>query len=336
MNSSSSTTSLSKQMSNAAGRHILMFTPEIDTLKSNNGSGAWNDLSTVIRKATDNDEVGQMYMSSESFSCSVKTYLNILMEAQPRTMRKFFNINNVENGLVDRVNFFELSDNTGMEEVFMRRMSEADEKRIDSILDAMFSIGTVVRPAEKDENGVVIEPPVLERIEVFLPRTLKALGKWSKRHQDHYIQSQTNPAEDHFMRRAKQTGIKAALLGYMTSGMKETTAVVKFAEWAAEYDLKMHIYLFGKTWNKLLKADIQAKEDNDTFAQTVDSTNLFDQLPSEFSVHEVVALEHQYGISDSNPNQKVARWRKRGLLEDTGKHDGTCKIYKKLKDKIAA
>ncbi len=331
-----SLTSLTKQMSNAAGRHILMFTPEIDTLKSNNGSGAWNDLSTVIRKATDNDEVGQMYMSSESFSCSVKTYLNILMEAQPRTMRKFFNVNNVENGLVDRVNFVELPDNTGMEEVFMRCMSEAEEKRIDNILDSMFSVGTVVRPAQKDDKGVVIEPPVLERVEISLPRTLRALGKWCKRHQDHYMQSQTNPAEDHFMRRAKQTGIKAAMLGYMTSGMKETMAVVRFAEWAAEYDLRMHIYLFGKTWNKLLKADIQAKEDNNTFAQTVDSANLFDELPAEFSVHEVVALERQHGITDSNPNQKLMRWRKRGLLKDTGKLDGQCKVYKKVKNKIAA
>lgn len=329
-----SMTSITKQMSNAAGRHILIFTPEIDTLKTSNGSGAWDDLTTVIRKSTDNDEIGQMYMSSESFSCKVKTFLNMLIEAQPSTMRAFFTQKNVNNGLVDRVNFVELPDNTGMEEVFMRQMSEKDRKTVDDILDHLFNIGNVVEEEERDEDGVIIKPAKVERVEVQLPRTLKAMDAFTERHRNHYNESQTNPAEDHFRRRARQTGIKAALIAYGTSGMHETTKVVKFAEYMAEFDYQMHMYLFAKQWNKQYHEDkkVQAECEQSAAANEI---NIFAELPDEFTSQLLLNIETRYGIPDKNPRRKINNWVDNGWAKDTKRMQGRFKIFCKNKDKKA-
>lgn len=304
-----SMTSLSVQMENARGMHLLQFTPEIDTLKASNGSGAWNDLSTVFRKALDNDNFGQIYMSGESHCCNVPVYLNQLIEAQPETMKEFFNHKNVTNGLVSRVIVVQLPDNTGCRKTKVKRMSDFERENVQRTLDYLESIGVESEPATLDEEGNVVKAGLCERQLLKLPRSRKALKMWGILHQDNYLKSQENPAEDHFFRRAAMLGFHAAMVAYMCSGCKETKEVIDFALWVAEYTLQSQLQHFGNVYNSLHAKRIETQTDEVIRISEVSKFKLLDHLPEEFTVKDINLVCQQHGKMLKNPHQKIARWK---------------------------
>lgn len=311
-----SMTSLSLQLENAHGMHLLQFTPEIDTLKSSNGSGAWNDLSTVFRKAFDNDNIGQIYMSGESHCCNVPVYLNQLIVAQPETQKSFFNKNNVLNGLVSRVIFCELPDNTGCRKLKIKKMSDFERNNVERVIEELTKIGKVVSPAETDEEGNEIKPAVIERRELKLPRCRKALKAWGIEHQDHYLKNQDNPAEDHFFRRAAVIGFHAAMVAYMCNGCKESREVIDFALWVAEYVLQSQLFQFGNTYNALATKRHETKADEIIQMASVSKVDVFGMLPDEFTVDDLKRIYAEQGKSLKNPHNKISCWRKTGMITE--------------------
>lgn len=311
-----SLTSLSVQLENAGGHHLMQFTPEIDTLKSSNGSGAWNDLSTVFRKAFDNDNIGQIYMSGESHCCNVPVYLNQLIEAQPEMLKQFFNKNNVLNGLVSRVLFCELPDNTGCRKVKVKKMSDFEQSVVERTIEYLRTIGTVVTPAEHDEEGNEIAPAVIERKEIKLPRSRKALKAWGTSHQDHFLKNADNPAEDHFFRRASVIGFHAAMVAYMCNGCKESKEVVDFALWVAEFVLQSHLLHFGNTYNGLYQKRVEAKADEIIQITSVSKLDVFGALPEEFCVEDLKRVYANNHKSIANPHKKISFWKQAGMITE--------------------
>lgn len=311
-----SMTSLSVQLENANGMHLLQFTPEIDTMKASNGSGAWNDLSTVFRKALDNDTMGQIYMSGESHCCNVPVYLNQLIEAQPETMKEFFNKKNVINGLVSRVIMVELPDNTGCRKVKVKKMSDFEWSNVQNTIRYLQNIGIISVPAELDEDGNEIKPAVRERQLLKIPRSRKALKLWGIRHQNHFLKSQENPAEDHFFRRAALIGFHAAMVAYMCNGCKESKEVVDFALWVAEYTLQSQLLHYGNMYNSIHNKRLENRTDEVIQLSETVKFDLLTALPQEFTVEDITRICNENRKQLKNPYLKISRWKKAGFVKE--------------------
>lgn len=311
-----SMTSLSTALENARGQHLMLFTPEIDTLKSSNGSGAWNDLSTVFRKAIDNDLLGQIFVSAESHCCNVPVYLNMLIEAQPETLHAFLGKRNVLNGLDSRCMVVELPDSTGCRKLKVKKMSDFEWANVLAVIKQLQQVGQVVREAEYDEEGNLLTPRVVERQVLSLPRTRKALERWGLGHQDHFLQTQENMSEDHYFRRAKMLGFHTAMVAYMCSGCKETRAVTDLALWVAEYTLQSQMLHFGPIYNELYHKRVETRADSIIAINQISRFNLYDALPSEFTTATMVEVMKSHGRTLVNPHNNIRRWQKNGMIEE--------------------
>jgi len=311
-----SMTSLSVQLENARGHHLLMFTPEIDTLKSSNGSGNFNDLSTVFRKAPDNDLLGQIFVSAESHCCNVPVRLNMIIQAQPETLNEFLGPRQILNGLDTRCIIVDLPDSTGCRKLKVKKMSDFEWKNVMDTIHYLEQIGQVTKEAEYDEEGNLISPREMDRQIISLPRTRKELERWGIGHQDHYLQSQENPAEDHYFRRAKMLAFHAAIVAAMCCRCHDSKVVTDFALWVAEYILQSQMLHFGKTYNSMYqKRQDQHVEDVIAINQ-LQSFNLFDALPQEFTSDTMHMVMQQHGRTLSNPYNNTHRWLKNGMIEE--------------------
>lgn len=325
-----SMTSLSTQLENAKGKHLMLFTPEIDTLKSSNGSGSWNDLSTVFRKAIDNDNLGQIFVSAESHCCNVPVHMNMLIEAQPETFREFMSKRNISNGLDSRCVVAELPDSTGCRKLKVKKMSEFEWKNVMDTVHYLQQIGHVVEEAEYDEEGNLVKPEVMERQIISLPRTRKALDRWGLAHQDHFLQTQENPAEDHYFRRAKAAGFQAAIVAAMCSGCRDTRQVTDFALWVAEYTLQSQLLNFGKTYNLMHQKRQEQRTDDIIAINQISNFNLFDTLPQEFTTADMVEIMQQNGRTLANPYNNVRRWLKNDMIEEVPSNTPTKRWRKRV------
>ena len=311
-----SLTSMSFVLEHSHKKHLMLFTPEIETLKGNSGSGAWNDLSTVFRKAFDNDEVGQLFMSGESRACNVPIYLNMLIEAQPETCDAFFNQKNVINGLNSRVVMVDLPDTTGCRKTKVKRMSDLDRRNVKSTIDYIRSLGVKVQDEEYDEEGNKVQDAEWERLVINLPHTRKKLDLWADSHQNHYLRTQANPAEDALCRRAKAIGLRAALVATAVSHCKETHKVSEFALWVAEYTLQSQLLHFGQSYNELKQKRDQKRIDTTIAFNEKATVSIFDELPSVFTTSDIRSVKQKHGMGCSNPNKTVSDWLKAGFVEE--------------------
>lgn len=327
-----SMTSLSVHMENAKGRHLFLHTPEIDTLKTSNGSGSWNDLSTVFRKAHDNDRFGQLYMSSESHCTDVEVFLNMLIQAQPETMESFFNEKNVLNGLVSRVIFCDMPDTLGQRRAKVKKLSAFEMKNINHCIDLLEKMGVVKEEAEYDDEGNLVKEAVMERQVIQIPRVRKALRELQQKHQDHYVLTQENPAEDIFSRRAAAIGFRAGMVAYVTSGMKETKAVIDFAVWVAEYTLQSLLLHFGDVFNRNYHKRQETHTDKVIAINRVSNFSLYDAIPSEFTVEDIQKARRNNGLSElHNPWKTTKMWVEKGWTERVWT-DGKKKVWRKKRE----
>lgn len=322
-----SMTSLSTQLENAHGKHLLLFTPEIDTLKTSNGSGAWNDLSTVFRKAIDNDLLGQIFVSAESHCCNVPVYMNMLIEAQPETLRDFLCKRNILNGLDSRCIVVELPDSTGCRKLKVKKMSSFEWNNVIDTVHQLQQIGHVAVEPEYDAEGNQLTAGEVERQVLSLPRTRKALERWGIEHQNHFLQSQENVAEDHYFRRAKMLGFHAAMVAYMCSGCRDTHAVTEFALWVAEYTLQSQLLHFGPTYNSLYQKRQDQHADSIIAINQASRFNLFDVLPTQFSIATINETLQQHGRTLANPYNYIHRWLKAGMIEEELTSGTTKKVW---------
>lgn len=303
-----STTSLSIILGINHGQHALLFTPEIETLKSSNGSGGWNDLSTIFRKAIDNDPAGQLYRSAESYCTEQPIYLNLLIQAQDETMEAFFTRNNVNNGLVSRVFFVKLPDDLGCERKKMKKMSPFAQANVNRVIEHLKNVGVVTEEAQYDEDGMLVKPEVKERQIISLPRTRRALREFDQRHREHFLQNQENVAEDHFRRRAAMLGFHAGIVAYLCCGDKETDEVVDFALWVAEYTIQSQMLHFGHIVNESASKREKKYADRIIAINSLSQFNLYEALPKEFGIADINQLQQAQGQHLQNPYNKIKRW----------------------------
>ncbi len=137
-----SNTSLSMLLDNARGQHLIQVTPEIDSMAKCN-KNTWSSMDDILRKAYDNDAIGQYYMSDNSHKSNAAAFINVMMTGTPSAMYNY--LNNVEGGLVSRFCFATLPDSYGRVVEAMGNFSDETRELI------MRDVELLMREGESEE-----------------------------------------------------------------------------------------------------------------------------------------------------------------------------------------
>lgn len=125
---------------------------------------------------------------------------------------------------------------------------------------------------------------------------------------------------DVYRRRAGVIGFRCGVVAMLLSG-KENNACVDFAVKMAEYTLQQQVKFFGP----LLSKQCQNAQDNSQ--QTSVNTNIYDQLPSPFTLDNLRRLKGSE-YSDNALYTMVCRWKKEGWVEKVSKNSWTKNLTK--------
>ena len=111
-------------------------------------------------------------------------------------------------------------------------------------------------------------------------------------------------AIDAFYKRAGVMGYRAAAIAYILNNNKETSNVVDFGLWVADYVLQQQVAMWGSY--------IENAEQMDTSTPVA---NLFQELGEEFSRKDLVNLRIIHG-QGTNVRTIIMRWKKAGMIEE--------------------
>lgn len=117
-----------------------------------------------------------------------------------------------------------------------------------------------------------------------------------------------NPAIDTFYKRSAVMGFRAGGIVYILNGYKETSLVVDFALWVADYVLQQQVSMWG------------AYLENAQSMQSANPVaNLYKELPDEFTREELTNLRILSGKSD-NVRMIISRWKKANMIREVEKN----------------
>lgn len=279
-----SVASLLKRLAQAKGMHLISVTDEIDTVRKTNKAGAWSEKTDIYRHAFDNGEYGQDYLSENSFSGIYKVMYNTVSGGTEESTMKFFGPH-VMDGLVTRIAFTRTPDDFASE---MPRFKELTPKQL-----AVIEQG--VKNLEEAEG------------EIRIPRTSKAINQWLVEKRKLAMESMSL-AIDAFYKRAGVMGYRAAAIAYLLNDYKETTNVIDFGLWVADYVLQQQVAMWGSY--------IENAEQMET---TTPVANLYKELGEEFTREELINLRLMNGMP-RNERTNLMRWKKAGMIREVEKN----------------
>ncbi len=290
---------LLKRLKQSQGHCLYSICTEAETLLKSNGSGAWAQKWDIYRNAFGRERWGVDFNSDQSESGDVHVAYNWTILGTPYTILKMFkgkNESNAENGLSSRCMLSQMPDNMFAKITVFKELSGADLQRI--------SLATnLLRSASGFYDT---------------PRLRKAIDQWLE---EKRIESSMDMdvVKDRFRRRAGMIGFRCGVVFMLLAG-KETKTCADFALQMAEYTLQMQIKTFGP-----LLAKYYAEGADCNSAGSVNG-NIFDRLPSPFSLHDLRRLKGRE-FSDGTLYTIISRWKAEGWIEKVGKN------YTKLKVK---
>lgn len=281
-----SITKLFMRLKNAQGLHLFAVCPEIDTVTKTFKSG-FSSYSDLLRVAFDSEMAGQDYASEMSFSGNVRVRYNTLFSGTPKAMCRFYP--DIEDGLVSRVLFVTLPDQFGKKMPVWKKLSVADEEKVQGLLCSLNDI-SIVGEKVQDEHVMKLN---------WLNVSLQA---WLDEQQKRAVRENSR-TRDIFCRRAAVVGFRAGMLAFFLWGEYNTPTirrnVVRFSKWVAESMLRQH----------LLRFDLSAQHSN-----VNKWGDVYELLGDEFSRDE--AQEALRKNNNSTPVKMVLyKWRMLGIIE---------------------
>ena len=283
---------LLKRLKQAKGHTLYSICPEIDTLRKTNGAGSWSAKYDIYRVAFDHSRWGQDFNSDQAESGEVEVGYNWTIMGTPGSVEKCFKGDNVENGLSSRIMLSEMPDNAFAKITVFKDLSETDLKRIEQAAQLL-----------REANGFY-----------DTPRLRKAINQWLEEKRIEAAKS-FDRVTDIYRRRAGVIGFRCGVICMLLFG-KENNACLDVAVKMAEYTLRQQVKFFGPLLTK------QYNKDQENEHQSTVNTNIFDQLPSSFTLDDLRRLkgsEFSHGTSYTI----VSRWKKLGWIEKTGKNSWT-------------
>ena len=288
---------LLKRLKQAKGHTLYSICEEIDTLRKTNGAGSWSAKYDIYRVAFDHSRWGQDFNSDQAESGDVFVGYNWTIMGTPGSVVKCFKGDNVENGLSGRVMMSEMPDNMFAKITVFKELSERDRQRIAQAAQQL-----------RDANGFY-----------DTPRLRKAINQWLEEKRIKAKKS-FDTITDVYRRRAGVIGFRCGVVAMLLSG-KENNVCVDFAVKMAEYTLQQQVKIFGPLLSK------QCQKTQEANQQTNVNTNIYDQLPSPFTLDHLRRLKGSE-YSDNALYTMVCRWKKEGWVEKTGKSSWTKTLAK--------
>ena len=273
-----SVTMLLKRMAQAQGQHLVSVTDEVATVTKTNKAGAWSQKIEIYRHGFDNARYGQDYMSENSYSGIYPIFYNTLSGGTPDTTEEFFR-GNALNGSATRYAVTTIPDNFGGKMPVFKTLTTKQKAFIEQGIDLL-----------EQADG-----------EVRLPKVLKAIEEWQEEKRLLAIETQSK-AIDTFRRRSANIGFRAGGLAYKLCGDKETSMVVDFALWVADYVLQQQVAQWG--------AELERGEEP---KQAHPVINLFQEVDEQFTRQELVDLRVVNGQS-KNVRMIIKRWKDNGMI----------------------
>lgn len=277
-------------MTYAEGKHLIGISEEMDTLIKSEKAGVWSQKSDIYRMAFDNSEYGQSYMSEQSFSAKVPVYYNLLLTGTPRSMSRFFQDDNIENGLATRTCFGIIPDTSYSEMPVFEPYTEKEKTEILEMARAL------------DQETGSIRSFVVE----------KAIAEWLEDKRQKAIDADSHAA-DIIRRRAAVIGFRAGMLCYILEQRSNKKSVAEFALWVAEYTFRNQMIMFGDKLEKELTSSLEQCERGEVAA-------LINLLPAEFTTHDLLALRAKKGqsVKPKSISVLLSRWKQSGRIEKIG------------------
>ena len=279
-----SVASLLKRLAQAQGMHLISVTDEIDTVRKTNKAGAWSEKTDIYRHGFDNGEYGQDYLSENSFSGIYKVMYNTVSGGTAESTKKFFGPH-VLDGLVTRVAFTHTPDDFASEMPCLKELTPKQQ--------AIITQG--IQTLEEAEG------------EIRIPRTAKAIKEWLAEKRKLAMESMSL-AIDAFYKRAGVMGYRAAVITYILNDYKETTHVIDFGLWVADYVLQQQVAMWG--------AYIENAEQMETSTPVA---NLYNDLGEEFCRKDLVNLRIING-QGTNVRTIIMRWKQAGMIREVEKN----------------
>ena len=275
-----SVTMLLKRLAQAKGQHLVSVTDEVATVTKTNKAGAWSQKTEIYRHGFDNMRYGQDYMSENSYSGIFHVFYNMLSGGTPDTTEEFFR-GNALNGSATRYAVATIPDNFGGKMPVFKILTTKQRAFIEQGIDIL----------EQAEG------------EIHLPKVLRSLEAWQEEKCQLAIETQSK-AIDTFRRRSANIGFRAGALAYKLCGDKETSVVVDFALWVADFVLQQQVAQWG--------AELERGEEP---KQAYPVINLFQELPEKFTREELVSLRTING-QGKNVRMIIKRWRDNGMIQE--------------------
>lgn len=295
-----SITELLRKMDAANGLHLFAMSTEIDTVYKAQKRD-FSNFSDVLRKAFDNDEIGQDYASDSSWSGIVRLYYNCIYSGTPKAVRRFYP--DVEDGLISRVLFVTIPDQTFKQTDVFGTFKQKELEDLNYHLERLNAVSVVDGEAQ---------PEHLLKLD-FLT---KHMMKWVVAQQK-FAMANDDVTRDTFCRRSAVMGFRAGMIAFYLWDEVTTPTMMRkvknFATWIANCALRQFLLRF--------------KIEHDT-RSTFKFRDVYDQLPDEFDYKRLRALVESMDVK-TKPNDIVYRWRLGGRLEEKG--TGKNKTFKKVK-----
>lgn len=137
--------------------------------------------------------------------------------------------------------------------------------------------------------------------EIRLLKLLKAIDGWLEEKAKLAMETQSK-AIDTFRRRSANIGFRAGGIAFKLCGEKETSVVIEFALWVADFVLQQQVAMWG-----------QALETDDESNVNHHVVNLYRDLPEEFTREELVNLRTING-QGKNVRMIIKRWKDNGMI----------------------
>lgn len=275
---------LLKRLAQAHEAHLISVTDEVATVTKTNKAGAWSQKIEIYRHGFDNARYGQDYLSENSFSGIFPVFYNTLSGGTPDTTEDFFR-GNTQNGSVTRYAIARVPDNFAGKMPVIKPLTAKQKAAIEHGIDLL----------EQAEG------------EIRLPKLLKAMDAWLEEKAKLALETQSKPI-DTFRRRSANIGFRAGGLVFKLCGDKETSVVVDFALWVADFVLQQQVAM----WGQYLESD----EENNTVHPVI---NLYKELSEEFTREELVNLRTING-QGKNVRMIIKRWKDSGMIQELEKN----------------
>lgn len=271
---------LLKRFDQSQGQTLISVCDEIDAVNQTNRAGAWSDKTVILRKSFDRGEVGQDYLSENSYSGIFIADWNNVSGGTDESTRKFYG-KHVMDGLVSRVAFTRIESDCFAEE--MPRLKALTTKQETILKESICAM-------EAAEG------------EISIPRISKAIERWLTEKRKLAMETMSY-AINALYKRSAVMGARAGVIAYILCGYRETNVVINFALWVADYVLQQQVAMWGSHFEN---------ENTDT---TTPVANLYKELPEEFTREELVNLRVVNG-QGTNVRMIIKRWKDNGMIQE--------------------